>query len=74
VIVGWFRQWSRQGESARQPTPRERRAAERTAAAEAALQRTDERIHQLADQARAEFKRPRPGLRRAGRSLAQPGD
>jgi hypothetical protein len=34
----------------------ERRAAERTAKAETALQETEQKIHQLADQARDELK------------------
>jgi hypothetical protein len=36
----------------RKPTWRERRAAERTAKAEARLQETEQKIHQLADEVR----------------------
>jgi hypothetical protein len=40
------------------PTLRERRAAERTAKAEASLVQTEQKIHQIADDARADLKRP----------------
>lgn len=40
--------------SERTPTWRERRAAERTAQAEARLRRTEQEIHDLADRARSE--------------------
>ena len=39
----------------RKPTSRERRAAERTAQAEARLRETEEKIHQVADEARADL-------------------
>jgi hypothetical protein len=35
---------------------RERRAAERTAKAEATLQETEQKIHQIADEVRADLK------------------
>jgi hypothetical protein len=38
------------------PTGRERRAAERTSDAETALQETEQKIHDLADQARRDLK------------------
>ncbi|MEO5874872.1 MAG: hypothetical protein ABIS86_14650 [Streptosporangiaceae bacterium] len=40
----------------RKPTLRERRAAARTAKAEAKLLETEQKIHQLAEEAREEFK------------------
>ena len=39
------------------PTRRERRAAERTAEAEARLRETEEKIHEVADEARADLHR-----------------
>ena len=48
---------SRQTELAsRKPTWRERRAAERTARAETALVETEQKIHQIADEARSDLK------------------
>lgn len=40
----------------RRPSRAERRAAERTAQAEAALTRTEQQIHQLADEVRRDLK------------------
>ncbi len=39
------------------PTPRERRAAERTAKAEATLVETEQKIHQIADEVRDDIRR-----------------
>ena len=44
------------GYASRKPTWRERRAAERTARAEASLIETEQRIHQLADEVRGDLK------------------
>jgi hypothetical protein len=41
----------------RKPTWRERRAAERTDQAEARLRKTEEKIHEIADEARADLHR-----------------
>ncbi len=54
--MGLFRGSRRAGRHAAGPTRRERRAAERTAKAEASLQETEQRIHQLADEVRADLK------------------
>jgi hypothetical protein len=56
VIVGWFKRSGRTAQAGRKPSVRERRAAERTAQAETALQETEQRIHQLADQVRDDLK------------------
>jgi hypothetical protein len=55
--VGWFRR-SRQTEHRHvKPTWRERRAAERTARAEASLRETEQRIHQIAAEVRSDLGR-----------------
>ena len=41
------------------PTWRERRAAERTAKAEASLEQTEQKIHEIADQVRGDLKHSR---------------
>ena len=41
------------------PTWRERRAAERTAKAEASLEQTEQKIHDIADQVRSDIKQSR---------------
>ncbi|MBV9795292.1 MAG: hypothetical protein JO016_15285 [Actinobacteria bacterium] len=41
------------------PTWRERRAAERTAKAEAQLEQTEQKIHEIADQVRGDLKQSR---------------
>jgi hypothetical protein len=41
------------------PTWRERRAAERTAKAEASLEQTEQKIHEIADQVRTDLKQSR---------------
>ena len=54
--MGLFRR-SRQTElTSRKPTWRERRAAERTARAEASLVETEQKIHQIADEVRSDLK------------------
>jgi len=50
--VGLFRRTKRSDRATRTPTLRETRAAARTAKAEAALEQTEQKIHQLADQVR----------------------
>jgi hypothetical protein len=55
-IVGWFKGSRRGGRHASGPTRRERRAAERTAKAEASLRETEQKIHQLADEVRADLE------------------
>jgi hypothetical protein len=54
--VGWFRGSRRAGRHAAGTTWRERRAAERTAKAEATLRATEQKIHQIADEIRADLK------------------
>jgi len=54
--VGWFRGSRRAGRHVAGSTWRERRAAERTAKAEASLQATEQKIHELADEVRADLK------------------
>ena len=54
--MDWFRR-SRRGErTSHEPTWRERRAAARTSKAEAALQQTERKIHEIADQIRSDLK------------------
>jgi hypothetical protein len=55
-IMGLFRRTSRPERAGRKPTRQERRAAERTAQAEAALVQTEQRIHQIADEVRSDLK------------------
>jgi hypothetical protein len=59
AIVGLFRRTKRSDRATRKPTLRERRAAERTARAETALEQTEQRIHQLADQVRDDLRTPK---------------
>ncbi|HEY5399418.1 MAG TPA: hypothetical protein VIL16_28950 [Trebonia sp.] len=54
--MGWFRRTKRTGQTSRKPTLGERRAAARTAKAEAALDETENKIHELADQVRDDLK------------------
>ncbi len=56
--MGWFRRSTSSRTGAR-PTWRERRAAERTAKAEASLQQTEQKIHEVADQIRSDLKTAR---------------
>jgi hypothetical protein len=54
--VGLFRRSRQTGLTSRKPTWRERRAAERTARAEASLVETEQKIHQIADEVRSDLK------------------
>jgi hypothetical protein len=54
--MGLFRNKPRHARSARKSTWGERRAAERTARAEARLTQTEQQIHELADQARRDLR------------------
>ena len=55
-IVGLFRRAKHTARTSRKPTLRERRAAERTARAEASLVETEQKIHQSADEVRSDLK------------------
>jgi hypothetical protein len=55
-IMGLFRKTRRGVQESRTPTWRERRAAQRTDRAEAALLETEQRIHQIADEIRSDLK------------------
>ena len=54
--MGMFRRSKPAARATRKPSPRERRAAERTARAEATLVETEQRIHQIADEVRSDIK------------------
>jgi hypothetical protein len=54
--MGLFRKRSGPERAGRKPTWQERRAAERTARAEAALVQTEQRIHQIADEVRGDLR------------------
>src|SRR5690242_10777735 len=54
--MGLFRRSKHTTRTSRKPTLRERRAAERTARAEASLVETEQKIHQIADEVRGEIK------------------
>jgi hypothetical protein len=54
--VGLFSRLRRTRQPSRKPTAGESRAAERTVKAETALQETEQKIHQLADQVRGDLK------------------
>ena len=54
--MGLFRRSRQTAQPSRKPTWRERRAAERTARAESALVETEQRIHQIADEARGDLR------------------
>jgi len=59
--MGLFRRThARHARHAAKPTRAERRAAERTARAEARLVQTEQRIHELADEVRGELNDPKP--------------
>ena len=58
--MGFFRRTARHARHAGKPTWAERRAAERTARAEARLAQTERRIHELADEVRSELNRTAP--------------
>ena len=55
-IMGFFRRTPRVARSGRKPSRAERRAAERTAQAEAKLTQTEQQIHDLANQVRRDLK------------------
>ena len=55
--MGLFRRSKQAVRTSRKPTMRERRAAERTARAEASLTATEQKIHQIADEVRSDLKR-----------------
>jgi hypothetical protein len=54
--VAWFKRTKRSARATRKPTLRETRAAQRTARAEHALDETEHKIHELADQVREDLK------------------
>jgi hypothetical protein len=54
--MGLFRRSRQTAPASRKPTWRERRAAERTARAEASLVETEQKIHQIADDVRSDLK------------------
>jgi hypothetical protein len=54
--MGLLRRSRQTVQTSRKPTWRERRAAERTARAETALVETEQRIHQIADEARSDLR------------------
>ena len=54
--MAWLRRTKRSDRSTRKPTLRETRAAQRTARAESALEETEHKIHELADQVREDLK------------------
>jgi hypothetical protein len=54
--VAWFRRTKGSGGANRKPTARETHAAARTANAETALEQTEQKIHELADQVREDLK------------------
>ena len=56
--MGLFRRPRQTARVSRKPTWRERRAAERTARAEASLVETEQKIHQIADEVRSDLKGP----------------
>jgi hypothetical protein len=56
--VGLFRRSKQTERTSRKPTWRERRAAERTAQAEASLVATEQKIHRIAEEARSDLKGP----------------
>jgi transposase len=55
-IMGLFKRSKQTARTSRKPTWRERKAAERTAQAEASLVATEQKIHQIADDARRDLK------------------
>ncbi len=57
-MVSWIRRSGRTERTGVKPTWRERRAAERTAKAEATLRETEQKIHALADEIRSDLERP----------------
>ena len=55
--MSWFGRSRRTARAHAKPTWRERRAAERTDRAEASLQATEQKIHQIAAEVRSDLKR-----------------
>jgi hypothetical protein len=55
-ILRLFRKTQRPAHASRKPSRGERRAAERTARAEATLAQTEQQIHELADEVRRDLK------------------
>src|ERR1700734_2607714 len=55
-LMGLFRKTPRPAQANRKPTLRERRAAQRTADAEARLLKTEQQIHDIADEVRSDLK------------------
>jgi hypothetical protein len=55
-IMGLFRRSKQSARAGRKPTWRERKAAERTARAEASLVETEQKIHQIADEVRSDIR------------------
>jgi len=56
--MGLFRRPKQTVRTGRKPTWRERKAAERTARAEASLVATEQKIHEIADEVRSDIKGP----------------
>jgi hypothetical protein len=54
--MGLFRRSKQTARTSRKPTWRERKAAERTAQAEASLVATEQKIHEIADEVRSDIK------------------
>jgi hypothetical protein len=54
--MGLFKRSKLTARTSRKPTWRERKAAERTAQAEASLVATEQKIHQIADDARRDIR------------------
>jgi hypothetical protein len=54
--MGLFRRSKNVARTSRKPTLRERRAAERTARAEASLVETEQKIHEIADEVRTDLR------------------
>ena len=54
--MGLFKRSKQTARAGRKPSMRERRAAERTARAEASLVETEQKIHQIADEVRSDLK------------------
>jgi hypothetical protein len=57
-IMSLFRKSRQTARTSPKPTWRERRAADRTARAEASLVETEQKIHQIADEIRGDLKGP----------------
>jgi hypothetical protein len=55
-MVGWFKRSRPAEPTSHEPTWRERLAAARTEKAEANLRRTEQRIHEIADEMRTDLK------------------